>query len=1739
MSHHYAGPLAAYNSLTDKHLTGYFNNTRIRRHLQRVGLVTRSGRIVSEKEYRLNAMRKDHQKYIRECLAQAIFHKVLDMERHHQIEIKRKLENFARKERIQKTKVDRPKRLEEDALPLFSPRPPTGPKSSFGRNNLRDGEQSDCSESPSSSRPNTAPGSMQRPVRLEPLPGSAVKTTSSTQPKTSALDADHQFATMVDKDLLKLMNTVDPSTGISPYRLPIINNYVTPAPPTMKKSDRNPNMTRSGTSRGRRFRPTTAPHGFDLLSPKDPVRFHKTSLHSNVAITMIYLGQSVRLSHDDMDYRDEIKVFQQHCGGENLCIFKGNLLEGETFQCTSRRHRGFPFSLTFYINGLQVDRLSSCCEYKHRKGARLGGKHGYFRFVEVEGASPCYRCIIAMGLDKKPSPPPKKRKEDPEDEDFVDLKVDIVLGTKKTEEQCDEEVQWERPVSVAACGTNRTSSEEEFISERDETKDDQDDENVDTAKDEYDEDFEADEDKGDEEINEEEPAAGPSNAASPPHAEGEGDDLDPGRDGNSSSHAAAESPGSHRDGRDEYSDTECEQVEKQDRRGDIRTPSSSTHYNSTSRDESDVEEIIKENAHEDAESGSCRGTPTRKDNYSRLKHDSETEDAIQTEESADENSPGREADTIDDETDVNEGAEDSTMKDDIVTEEVVSGHPYQDRDHVQSRIENVEQVKLMVPPGSQHEADIISMGSSFADDEGDSKSIQEKIAEAIENPRLLNAEPEPSDSSTDEEDNPVGSVPERSEEHSPPMPEEGPAGDFCLEDAIDTEDQPMNVEPQIIETIAQEASMMELGEEKAEDNGTEEEATIMEETPENATSEVGLSGEMVEAHNQEMEQPSEMEVTKEEEMEGQIMNEETEQIEEESQTHAETLIDEVQENKEGAREAVEEGLIEDATVSTDTNDVVPTDGGLEGFEPDDGTETNAEAAEVEDAVDDLTDKEEVEVQAENVLQMGSDLAERAEEENQEKAADEESPLIEDAPYTRAIESLEGERLEIKSPQTDERTSEVCQDLETDTIACEINDDQIDPNITGEGGDMVEDDAAILEPEGEVEEDASKEDGAEMEIQSEEEVIADELAPDNAVPEGDEIDQEGASQTDEPDIEDAGADSESVKDVPTSDMIHEDVQQEGDALLNEEGVVCEEALKGENGGLEEITADDEDTNKGTTPEGEEGAMDTADHTSESVEEAAGQGEMYTMETPIEEQESFVTVLQDKEGALETSLHSNSAAKEDASERAEAATEVECEAVQDVALNEDEPDTEDNPQEENTVTDTTSTQEETCPSEDHAAVLEVDAGVKEELPEMEPEEDGTENIHEMNLGEVQENEEETGMPSAEERGSPDPAPNVDEANNETPLEEIQAKSDELVNETGQGEDITEACPDGKGETEGETENEQFKGEEEASTGGDELMTEGNNVGMEQDEENTETVDEVDLSKAEPESKAEEADSATHAEDGGEIPSEETQTMGQAAPVAALKKEETTTEMVSDGEQVNEEAASKIEDGLAEIPNEEAAGTELTPSGAEEAPEEVATEVEELSNEGEKAATNNQEEVQESVPEETALMEETASEEPEVNEETASDAAVKLGELITEEALECALAEVRVNSAVEESECVFEEAANVSAEEPEKELLPEEVAAGEGLDTSLGSEGIVHEPDSVVEMIDTPDETLEEALPQAEESAETKTKELSTEDDEAIQGPVTSAEDAVETIAQVQTALSQPDNTEAPTGEDGNPA
>ncbi|XP_060160244.1 glutamate-rich protein 3 isoform X3 [Globicephala melas] len=524
MSHsHPAGLLATYNSLTDKHLAGYFNNTRIRRHLLRSGLITRNGRILSEKEYKLNIMKRDHQKYIRECLAQAIFHKVLDMERYHQLEIKKKLETLARKERIQRFKGEHAGWTIGNNMPILSPRPPVGPKTNHGHSVLVD-EGHSSPVTLTAPRPYTAPGNMQPPIRLQPLPsnpavGTAPKVTSGSRSKTSLLENEAPF--------------------------PI------------------------GGSR----------------------RIHKTPLHSNAAITMIYLGKNVHIAYDHSDFRDEIKVYQQHCGGENLCVYAGKLLEKETFQFISKRHYGFPFSLTFFLNGIQVDRLSSCCEYKHRKGSRLGGKRGYFGFVCVERSSPCYKCIIAMGLDKKTtSPKPRKEKS-------VERREGLMKGDGKLRKDREYLIPRRRemkgsktsasaifsaPELHTGIGEVRTAVEEMERKEKpgqEVWEDDQ--ENI--FKYEYEEDFEADEEKQDEKANEGQ-ADDPMNGM-PKSPSDDEKDLSDAEKESETSWKASDADDSVKDEVDGCSESELEE-DKHDIRTASSTSSKSHPYSSCSEDES-------------------------------------------------------------------------------------------------------------------------------------------------------------------------------------------------------------------------------------------------------------------------------------------------------------------------------------------------------------------------------------------------------------------------------------------------------------------------------------------------------------------------------------------------------------------------------------------------------------------------------------------------------------------------------------------------------------------------------------------------------------------------------------------------------------------------------------------------------------------------------------------------------------------------------------------------------------------------------------------------------------------------------------------------------------------------------------------------------------------------------------------------------------------------------------------------
>ncbi|NXA80093.1 ERIC3 protein, partial [Thryothorus ludovicianus] len=192
------------------------------------------------------------------------------------------------------------------------------------------------------------------------------------------------------------------------YRVPVVHRCVVPMPPScLPRGDRRLCAVRRGLPVERWFHPTTAFN--EQLLIRNNKGFPKSPLCSNAFVTMAYLGKSKHVSL--REYKDEIKVYQQYCGTENICVYKGELLEGDTFQFTSKRYLGFPFSLTFYLNGIQVERLSCCCEYRgvqDKRRSQLRRRNSYFRVLHAAGAPPCYKCLVAMGLDKKLCPPKRK-----------------------------------------------------------------------------------------------------------------------------------------------------------------------------------------------------------------------------------------------------------------------------------------------------------------------------------------------------------------------------------------------------------------------------------------------------------------------------------------------------------------------------------------------------------------------------------------------------------------------------------------------------------------------------------------------------------------------------------------------------------------------------------------------------------------------------------------------------------------------------------------------------------------------------------------------------------------------------------------------------------------------------------------------------------------------------------------------------------------------------------------------------------------------------------------------------------------------------------------------------------------------------------------------------------------------------------------------------------------------------------
>ncbi|KAK6468818.1 glutamate-rich protein 3-like isoform X1 [Huso huso] len=342
--------IPSYNGLRDDNLAHFFHRRRIRRHLRKAGLVTHSGEIVSEKVYRLNIAKQEHMDQTRQLLVTAINEKYHNTERS--------------SHRIRDTAE---RRLDQD-------QPQRGGTTGY------------------------------RAQHSTPSPGRRKKDAVH-----SRAERIKRYLSGLDKKTIENLTGLSLGSGVAPCGLLVID--LSPRPP-----DTPAEMCAPIRQKGRAPKKGSQPRSKESTNHEyflqGSLKGETGSGAESPVVTLIYLGKQVSLPCERQDPRDEVAVYQQHCGGENLCVFKGKLLEQERFRFRSHRSPGFGFSLRFSLDGVVVQRLSTCCESRHRHGRWLGGRTGHFGVVSVHGASPCPRCQMAMKLEKKPEPQPPKTTED-------------------------------------------------------------------------------------------------------------------------------------------------------------------------------------------------------------------------------------------------------------------------------------------------------------------------------------------------------------------------------------------------------------------------------------------------------------------------------------------------------------------------------------------------------------------------------------------------------------------------------------------------------------------------------------------------------------------------------------------------------------------------------------------------------------------------------------------------------------------------------------------------------------------------------------------------------------------------------------------------------------------------------------------------------------------------------------------------------------------------------------------------------------------------------------------------------------------------------------------------------------------------------------------------------------------------------------------------------------------------------
>ncbi|CAI8036304.1 Glutamate-rich protein 3 [Geodia barretti] len=96
--------ILSYNSLLDEHLAEYYSSPQRKRHLRRMGLITRGGRLVDERTFQRRATQREYRMRYKDDVATNTAVALSEKQRQQKAELKKKLEALAKYETVQRIK---------------------------------------------------------------------------------------------------------------------------------------------------------------------------------------------------------------------------------------------------------------------------------------------------------------------------------------------------------------------------------------------------------------------------------------------------------------------------------------------------------------------------------------------------------------------------------------------------------------------------------------------------------------------------------------------------------------------------------------------------------------------------------------------------------------------------------------------------------------------------------------------------------------------------------------------------------------------------------------------------------------------------------------------------------------------------------------------------------------------------------------------------------------------------------------------------------------------------------------------------------------------------------------------------------------------------------------------------------------------------------------------------------------------------------------------------------------------------------------------------------------------------------------------------------------------------------------------------------------------------------------------------------------------------------------------------